>query len=230
MKNRDKQILDNLTLFRCLTRDDIIDLHFKELKYPIPAANNVLKRLRLQGQITANTRQQPYVYFTNPSPIKKDSQKIPHFLAIANVYKQLIKYDMPKFFIVEPKFGKDYMEPDILCRWRGNLFFIEVQLSIYSKKVMYAKMERYKAYYESLKWEEETWQPKNQKIFPSVLIITDTRYAIDKYPFGVFQTPSIDDFVESIPSKETTKSKVVTKPQQRTIVNKSPTNITWKNL
>ena len=32
MKNRDKAIIKDLQRFRCMSRDDIIDLHFQGLK------------------------------------------------------------------------------------------------------------------------------------------------------------------------------------------------------
>lgn len=61
-------------------------------------------------------------------------KKIPHFLGIVDVYKQLVHYENPKLFKVEPKYGKEYMEPDAFTIWRRSPFFIEVQKSVYSKK------------------------------------------------------------------------------------------------
>ncbi|MGM2836479.1 replication-relaxation family protein, partial [Bacillus cereus group sp. Bce025] len=34
MRNRDMAILKNLTKFRCMSRDDIVELHFSHLKNP----------------------------------------------------------------------------------------------------------------------------------------------------------------------------------------------------
>ena len=196
--NRDRAILDDLRRFRCMSRNDIIDLHFKNLKNPITNCNIVLKRLRRDKLIEANTNQQPYVYFPSPSTVKRDSQKIPHFLAIVDVYKQLIKHEQPRQFTVEPKYSKDYMEPDIFTIWRKAPFFIEVQRSHYSDKVMFAKLQRYQKYYDSQAWHEETWQPKSRKVFPSVIIITDVRYSIPGYQFKIYQVASINEFLQTI--------------------------------
>jgi hypothetical protein len=109
MKKRDLAILNDLQRFRCLTRNDIIELHFSNLKQPVTCCNTVLKRLSRDGYIEVSTKQQPYIYFYAPCPIKKDSTKIPHFLKIVEFYKSLLKYEEPKSFIVEPKFGKGFM-------------------------------------------------------------------------------------------------------------------------
>ena len=198
MKNRDKAIIKDLQRFRCMSRDDIIDLHFQGLKKAVTCCNTVMKRLRRDGSVDANVSQRPYIYFPQPSTIRKTSQKIPHFLAIVNVYKQLLQYEKPKVFKVEPKYGKAYMEPDIFTIWRQSPFFIEVQNSVYSKKVMQEKVNRYEFYFHSLEWRQESWQPKKSKYFPSLLIITDTQYDIYSPNFRIFQTKSIHDFMNQM--------------------------------
>ncbi|HDR4948126.1 TPA: replication-relaxation family protein [Bacillus cereus] len=198
MKNRDKAIIKDLQRFRCMSRDDIIDLHFQGLKKAVTCCNTVMKRLRRDGSVDANVSQQPYIYFPQPSTIRKTSQKIPHFLAIVDVYKQLLKYEKPKVFKSEPKYGKAYMEPDIFTIWRQSPFFIEVQNSVYSKKVMQEKVNRYECYFHSLEWQQEPWQPKKSKYFPSLLIVTDTQYDIYSPNFRIFQTKSIHDFMNQM--------------------------------
>ncbi|MEX0415981.1 replication-relaxation family protein [Bacillus sp. C30] len=198
MKSRDKAILKDLRRFRCLSRDDIIDLHFKELKKAVTCCNAVMKRLRRDGSVDANVSHQPYIYFPQPSTIRKTSQKIPHFLAIVDVYKQLIQYENPKLFKVEPKYGKEYMEPDVFTIWRKSPFFIEVQRSVYSHKMMQEKMNRYESYFHSLKWQEESWQPQNSKFFPSILMISDKHYEINTPNLRIFQAKSIHDFMNQM--------------------------------
>ncbi|MGD6879286.1 replication-relaxation family protein [Bacillus infantis] len=177
MKTRDMAILNDLQRFRCLSRDDIIDMHFQGLKQPVTSCNTVLKRLRRDGYIEVNNDRQPYIYFPAPASIKKDSAKIPHFLMIAQFYKQALVYDVPKTFIVEPKYGKEYMEPDAFMIWKRAPFFVEIQRSVYSDKVMQEKARRYEAYYHSREWEKEPWQPE-KKAFPVVIMVTDTKYNI----------------------------------------------------
>ncbi|MHA4119940.1 replication-relaxation family protein, partial [Bacillus cereus] len=51
MKSRDKAIIKDLCRFRCLSRDDIIDLHFQGLKKAVTSCNTVMKRLRRDGSV-----------------------------------------------------------------------------------------------------------------------------------------------------------------------------------
>ncbi|PGO78141.1 hypothetical protein CN980_09890 [Bacillus cereus] len=201
MKSRDRAILSNLKRFRCMSRDDIIDLHFNGLKNAVTCCNTVMKRLRRDGHVDANILQQPFIYFPQPSTIRKTSQKIPHFLGIVDVYKQLIHYEKPKLFKVEPKYGKEFMEPDAFTIWRRSPFFIEVQKSVYSKKIMQDKIDRYELYFHSQEWHNESWQPKESKFFPSILIITDKQYDISSSNLRIFQASSINDFMDSLTVK-----------------------------
>jgi hypothetical protein len=195
MKKRDLSIIKDLERFRCMTRDDIINLHFKGLKNPVTCANTVLKRLRRDGHIEVNTDYQPYVYFSSPAAIKKDSAKIPHFLKIVEFYASILKYQHPSTFNVEPKYGKGFMEPDIFMVWKKAPFFVEIQRSVYSHKVMKEKVDRYEAYRLSREWQQEPWQPEEQKVFPKVIVITDTRYNIES-PFVKFiQVQNISQLV-----------------------------------
>ncbi|HFK1747917.1 TPA: replication-relaxation family protein [Bacillus cereus] len=201
MRNRDKAILNNLKRFRCMSRDDIIDLHFQGLKNAVTCCNTVMKRLRRDGHVDANISQQPYIYFPQSSTLRKTSQKIPHFLGILDVYKQLIYYEKPKLFKVEPKYGKEFMEPDAFTIWRRSPFFIEVQKSVYSKKVMQDKINRYELYFHSQEWHNESWQPKESKFFPSILIITEKYYNISSFSLRIFQASSIGNFLNSLAVK-----------------------------
>lgn len=205
MRQRDKAILDDLSRFRCMTRDDIAEIHFSTLKSPITSANIVLKRLRRDGYIEANTERQPYVYFPSPAPIKKDSSKINHYLAIVDFYKQSLKHDIPRQFKVEPKYGKEYMEPDIFMIWQGAAFFVEIQRSIYSEKVMKDKLDRYEKYLYAEEWKKESWQPRDKKIFPYIWIITETRYDTSNVPYKTFQTRNVEEFLMKLKNGGFTK-------------------------
>lgn len=197
MKTRDKAILDDLKRFRCMSRDDIVDLHFKHLKKPVSSCNSVLKRLRRDGHIGANTMQQPYIYFPQSKTISKNSQKIPHFLGILDVYKQLLDYEQPKYLEVEPKYSNVKVEPDMFVIWRRSPFFIEVQKSRYSTKVFQDKINRYLMYYHSGEWKNLHWQPRENKLFPSILVITDSKYKINAHDLRVFQFDSIKSMMNS---------------------------------
>ena len=134
--------------------------------------------------------------------MKKHSQKINHFLAILNVYKQIKKLGNLGTFLVEPKYLKkgDCAEPDIFCQYRDTNFFIEVQRTVYSEKQMNEKLDRYVDLYNS---------GVMSNPFPHILILSDQRYAIsNEYPFKIFQAENFTKFVESL------------KPSQEKIVNK----------
>lgn len=204
MRKRDLSILKDLERFRCLSRDDIIELHFKGLKQPVTSCNTVLKRLRRDGYIEVNKDQQPFIYFPSPSSIKKDSTKIPHFLKIVEFYKSLLCYEVPKTFVVEPKYGKGYMEPDAFMIWKGGPFFIEIQRSVYSERVMNEKVKRYEDYYLSNEWQQEPWQPVNKKVFPPVLMITDTRYNIESSYIRFYQVPNVSELLNMFEDPQTT--------------------------
>ncbi|MGG0248033.1 hypothetical protein ABEY24_06535 [Peribacillus frigoritolerans] len=204
LTNRDKQIIKALDKFRVMDRDSVSELFFAGLKNPKYAANNVLLRLLRDGEIQRSTAFIPYCYFGPSIQMKAQSQKIPHFLAILNVYKEMLKLGELESFLVEPKYGKKKdgcCEPDIYAHFRRTPFFIEVQKTIYSVKQMQEKLDRYVLLYES---------GIIDKPFPHVLILSDQRYAIDgDYPFKVFQSESFTEFVASL------KSAPVSKPSER---------------
>lgn len=189
MNERDKAIVRDLERFRCLTRDDVAELHFSKVKNPITQANMVLKRLRRDDVITCATDRRKYIYFPTPG-IKKDSAKIGHFLAIVDFYKQIRKVEAPRVFEVEPKVGgKGLPEPDVFTIWKGAPWFVEIQRSTFTDKVMQEKMNRYEQYYLSGEWEQESWQPAGKKLFPYVWIIGagGGKYKVERRSFRVFQ-------------------------------------------
>ncbi|MGC4378972.1 replication-relaxation family protein [Fictibacillus sp. Mic-4] len=199
MRQRDKAILDDLQRFRVMSRDDIIDLHFANLKQPVTACNTVLKRLRRDGYVEVDTQRIPYLYFPSPRPIKKGSAKTEHFLAIVEFYKELRKYAEPKQFIVEPKLGaKGTSEPDAFMIWQGAPFYIEIQRNVYSKKVMDAKIKRYRDYFDSELWKDASWQPKDKRYFPNVWIVSPYKYEIEPQPFRVLQSASVAELMQKV--------------------------------
>jgi hypothetical protein len=202
MNQRDKAILSDLERFRVLSRDDIIELHFSGLKTPVTQANSVLKRLRRDGYIEANTDPRKYLYFPSPAPIKKDSQKIPHFLAIADFYRQLRRIEEPRTFEVEPKLGKGMPEPDIFTIWSKMPIFVEIQRQQYGREKIEDKMKRYETYYYSDEWHALPWQPQGkQPIFPRVLIVGEARYNLEA-PFRIHQATNAAEFLEGRKSEQ----------------------------
>lgn len=187
MNKRDLQIINDLERFRVMSRNDIIDLYFSHLKNPVNSANTVLKRLVRDGQIKVSKLFNPYVYLPIQSIVKLNSTKIPHFLKIVEVYKQIRKYANPALVQVEPKFKKGLVEPDVFTIIKGTPFFIEIQRNIYSQKVMNDKIKRYEALYYSNEY----------KNFPFIIMVSDIKYKIDSNVLNVFQVRSIDEFMEN---------------------------------
>jgi hypothetical protein len=203
LTKRDKEIIYNLNKFRVMDRDSIAEIHFDKLKNPKNKANNVLLRLLRDGHIQRSTAFVPYVYFGPEVEIKKNSQKIGHFLAILDVYKELKQLGNVGTFLVEPKYGKkgECAEPDIFCQYRNTNFFVEVQRTVYSEKQMNEKMDRYIDLYNS---------GNMANPFPHVLILSEQRYAIDnQYPFKVFQAENFTKFVEGLKVKPIEEKEVV---------------------
>jgi hypothetical protein len=192
---RDKQIIKALAKFRVMDRDSIAELFFQGLKNPNLAANNVLLRLFRDNQIQRSNQFVPYLYFGPETEMKKNSAKIPHFLAILEVYKELQKLPGEKgTFLVEPKYLKkgQCAEPDIFCQFRNTNFFIEVQKSLYTEKQMAEKLDRYVDLFNS---------GIMAAPFPHILILSDTHYSIDhsrQYPFKIFQATNLTNFVNSL--------------------------------
>jgi hypothetical protein len=182
-----------------MDRDSIADLFFANLKNKKDSTNHVLLRLLRDGHIQRSTAFVPYVYFGPDVEMKKNSQKIGHFLDILGVYKELKQLGNMGTFLVEPKYGKkgECAEPDIFCQYRKTNFFVEVQRTVYSEKLMNEKLDRYVDLYNS---------GNMVAPFPHVLIISDQRYAIDgKYPFKVFQAESFTKFISSLKQSPVTQ-------------------------
>ncbi|MFY4775519.1 hypothetical protein [Metabacillus sp. RGM 3146] len=198
MRARDKAIIDDLARFRVMSRDDIADIHFSGVKSPENGANSVLKRLHRDRLIERSNKFVPFVYMPADKSLKKDSAKIPHFLELVQVYRQMIRYKKPKIFRVEPKLGPKthFAEPDIFAIWRGGVFWIEVQRSLYSEAVMAEKIARYESYVLSELWKAESWQPEGRApILPVLLIITPHIYGVRSLHINIVETGSIDELV-----------------------------------
>lgn len=214
MNARDRFILESLQTFRVLSRDQLIGLCFNNLKNPINSANNVLKRLTRDGYIKCSTKFSPYVYFLSETKIKTDSQKIPHFLELADTVIEMQNTGYaPKHLAIEPKYGKKgSIEPDIFCKWLGMPIFIEVQRNTYTAKVMQKKIDLYDNYFHSDEWKHEPYQEEGREKFPTVVIVTNTRYAIESPNFRVLQIPNMTDLFERVQQR-----KQPSKPQQQPI-------------
>lgn len=139
----------------------------------------------------ADTNQRKYLYFPNPTSLTKDGNKVKHFLAIADVYVDLLKVEPPRVIDIEPKFGKGNPEPDIFMVWQRAPFFVEIQRSYYNAKKYEDKFERYEKYFYSDEWKNLSWQPKERKIFPTVWIIGEQKFNWEA-PFKVIQTTMVE--------------------------------------
>lgn len=193
MNARDKAIIADIERFRYLTRDDIAELYFGHTRHPITQTNLVLKRLRRDGYVKCSTERRKYVYYAADRKLKPDSQKVAHFLAIADYYKRIRAVEEPRVFEVEPKLGdKGRPEPDVFAIWKGAPWYVEIQRSTYTDKQMAEKLNRYEAYYNGGEWKRESWQPQNRTIFPYLWIIGAAKYNVGERPFRVYQASVVE--------------------------------------
>lgn len=77
MRNRDKAILNDLKRFRCMSRDDIIDLHFQGLNNAVTCCNTVMKRLRRDGHVDANVSRDHLYISLNLLPFERLAKRFP---------------------------------------------------------------------------------------------------------------------------------------------------------
>lgn len=202
LSKRDKAILADLNRFFCMDRDNIAAIHFNHVKDPIQAANKALLRLFRQGLIERTSNYQPFIYFPANSTMKRNSQKIPHYLELVKVYIDLLSYEKPDTFKIELQYQKGLAQPDIFTVFKKSPLFIEVQRSVYSEKLMQEKIARYEALYHSHLLDKEPWQLQGRPpIFPAVLILTQTRYAIKSDHFAIIQAESIAEFMRIMRAK-----------------------------
>lgn len=173
-----------------LDRDQIISIHFSDTKQQVTNCNRVLQRLTLKRLIKADRSYRPYRYFLADRKIMLESQKSNHYSSIADVYIDMLQVDKPNVFEVEPKVGeKGTVEPDVFAVWKGTPFFIEVQRTVYTKKVMDAKIKRYEAFFDSEAWKEFTDK------FPAILVITDHKYSIQS-KLRIIQAKTFSEFTK----------------------------------
>lgn len=190
MTERDKAILSDLKRFRVLDRNQLIALHFHDQKQPITTCNRVMNRLVLKGLAKCDKAARPYNYFHGESNMKLTSMKVPHFKSIADFYIELCQDAKPSVFEVEIKVSdKGGIEPDAFTIWHGTPFFIEIQRSLYTQKVMQAKINRYESYYLSQDWKALTNK------FPLIWLLSDTVYTkIEAQNVRVFQSKDVQEF------------------------------------
>ncbi|WP_455920332.1 hypothetical protein [Priestia megaterium] len=151
------------------------------------------------GLIERTQQYSPTVYLPIDAKIKKNSQKILHFLSILGIYKQMCTYSAPTRVIVEdkPTGRKGGIEPDLFCIFKGSPFWIEIQRNQYSEQKMQAKINLYEEFFFSDEWKALHWQPEDRAaIFPSVILITPVRYAVSSEHIRIIQVTSIDELME----------------------------------
>ncbi|PGX39107.1 hypothetical protein COE67_17985 [Priestia megaterium] len=217
LSQRDKDIIAFINQFRAVDRDSLVDLFFKQLKSPVNACNSVMVRLYRLGLIERTQQYSPTVYLPVDAKIKKNSQKILHFLSILDVYKQMCTYSTPKQVIVEdkPTGRKGGIEPDLFCIFKGSPFWIEIQRNQYSEQKMQDKINLYEEFFFSDEWKTLQWQPEDRvAIFPSVILITHIRYAATSDHIRIIQVASIYELMEKYKgsSKQTKEARVRPSP------------------
>lgn len=139
-RQRDQLIIQHLTRFKILSRNQIAKLIFSNNSNPVNVCNRVMKRLSMDGFVlpVPQTKDQPYLYTANPSPIHHKSNKIDHALKIVDFY---IAVGQPETFIIEPIFGG--YEPDVYFTSKEVSYCVEIQLTPISHKKMQQKVNQF---------------------------------------------------------------------------------------
>ncbi|MFP7736228.1 hypothetical protein ACLHDF_23040 [Priestia aryabhattai] len=203
LSQRDKDIIGFINQFRAVDRDSLVELFFKQLKSPVNACNSVMIRLYRLGLIERTQQYSPTVYLPVDAKVKKNSQKILHFLSILDVYKQMCMFNAPKQVIVEdkPTGQKGGIEPDLFCIFKGSPFWIEIQRTQYSEQNMQEKIHLYEEFFFSDEWKSLHWQPEDRAaVFPSVILITPVRYAVFSDYIRIIQVTSIHELMDKYQS------------------------------
>jgi len=214
LSQRDKDIIAFIHQFRAVDRDSLVDLFFKQLKSPVNACNSVMVRLYRLGLIERTQQYSPTVYLPVDAKIKKNSQKILHFLSILDVYKHMCTYSTPRHVTVEdkPTGRKGGIEPDLFCIFKGSPFWIEIQRNQYSEQKMQAKINLYEEFFFSDEWKALHWQPEARAaIFPSIILITPVRYAVTSDHIRIIQVASIHELMEKYKNSAKSQKEARTK-------------------
>ena len=199
LSQRDKDIIEFINKFRAVDRDSLAELFFSELKTPVNGCNSVMVRLFRLGLVERTQQYSPTVYLPADAKIKKNSQKILHFLSILDTYKQMCTYSKPKIVIVEdkPTGKKGGIEPDLFAVWKGAPFWFEIQRNVYSEAKMQAKINLYEEYFHSDEWTSLHWQrPDKPAVFPNVIIVTPVRYNVSSNYIKVIQVADIHELMQ----------------------------------
>ena len=203
LSQRDKDIIGFINQFRTVDRDSLVELFFKQLKSPTNACNSVMIRLYRLGLIERTQQYSPTVYLPVDAKIKKNSQKILHFLSILDIYKQMCTHSAPKQVIVEdkPTGRKGGIEPDLFCIFKGSPFWIEIQRNQYSEQKIQAKINLYEEFFFSDEWKALQWQPEERPaIFPTIMLMTPVRYAVSSEHIRIIQVACIHELMEKYKS------------------------------
>jgi hypothetical protein len=204
--DRDKLIMDGLSRFRVMSRDDIEGIYFNDLEAPRKACNRVMLRLREKGYALAEEQglHNPYLYHPNPRRIRAKSKKTKHYLGIVKVFRDL-KNLLPTHirqdnFTVEPRYtgyNPNFPQPDAVFTVCGHTFFLEYQIQHYNRSIINRKMNRYHEMYRDREFLQETFQTPN----PTVWMYAEGHsYAHKLNPLRMpyIETGNVVDFVECL--------------------------------
>ncbi|MCM3197316.1 hypothetical protein M3624_29935, partial [Priestia megaterium] len=75
--------------------------------------------------------------------------------------------------------------------------WIEIQRNQYSEQKMQDKINLYEEFFFSDEWKSLYWQPEERApVFPSVILITPVRYAVNSDYIRIIQVASIHELME----------------------------------
>lgn len=208
MNERQRAIISAVEQFRSLSRVHIEKMYFEGTRNAKNNANNVLKKLVDRGYLIQNKSFQPYVYHIKGTKIKQNGQKVSQYLQFADIYLDMLKHGSVKRIDIEPRYRGVEVRPDMFCVWKGSLWFIECQNSLFSEKQMNEKLQRYEKLFLNGQYKQLPFQIYEKKPMPNVLIIGEgVPYPVTSKHIRIFQSKNIDDFMAMIEHSKQTKVK-----------------------
>jgi hypothetical protein len=148
-----REIEQYFRTFPLSSRDQLLKWFYDGDTKKANLVNAKLLKLVERGKLKVNRDRRPYVYFAPDTKVKKQSNKLDHYLAAVDFYIWFAnscreyRNEIPKVLAFEHNFGKGKAKPDIVLKWLNKVYFVEVQRTIIPQRRMDKKLKLYEEVY-----------------------------------------------------------------------------------
>lgn len=203
MKKRDEAIIQDMYRFRAMTRDDIIALHFSNVKRGVNNCNTVMKRLRDNGEVDVIKSVKPFIYVIPHKENGYEPQQTKRYLELVSIYREMRQRGEVSIWETEPQLPGLQHTPDAIAVWNGRPYFVETSYSASTVEKATAKIKSYQQYWKQRKlWREEGWHKPNQKSFPHVILITSKQMLLTSHGFRIYQGTKISMILDGMQKQQ----------------------------